>query len=323
MRITYLMCIILFLLCLFGILFTNLIKKKYMFVAYVVIFVGFSYFLMTHDSGIDTSVPFPMLAYNYKNFGDRIQYPCFIQKKIDGVRCMAIPQKGLFSRYRKSFPYLDHIREEINLLPPDIVLDGELYSDTISFQEIVEQIKEDTLSPNNKDKQLQMKYHVYDIMSDQPYAQRYERLQQIFNRFPFKHLVLVDTEQCDSEKKMKELHDNYVADGYEGVILRNKLGGYLNDRSIDLQKYKEFSDTEVTILGFKSDKGEDQGCVIWICEYEDKLFAFRSRGSQEQRRKQFQNGATYIGKHLTIRYQGKTDDGRLRFPIGIAIRDYE
>jgi ATP-dependent DNA ligase len=122
---------------------------------------------------------------------------------------------------------------------------------------------------------------------------------------------------------MKELHDQYVADGYEGVMLRNKNGPYVNERSLNLQKYKEFSDTEVTIVGFKSDKGADKGCIVWVCEHEHKLFSCRSRGTQEERRKLFQHGSSYIGKQLTVRYQGKTENGMFILPVGIAIRDYE
>ena len=35
------------------------------------------------------------------------------------------------------------------------------------------------------------------------------------------------------------------------------------------------------------------------------------------------HGAEYVGKKLTVRYQELTDDGIPRFPVGIAIRDYE
>ena len=34
-------------------------------------------------------------------------------------------------------------------------------------------------------------------------------------------------------------------------------------------------------------------------------------------------GEDYVGKMLTVRYQERTDEGLLRFPVGIAIRDYE
>jgi DNA ligase-1 len=70
--------------------------------------------------------------------------------------------------------------------------------------------------------------------------------------------------------------------------------------------------------------GVEKGCVVWICQTEEgKEFACRPRGTREERQQLFESGDNYIGKMLTVRYQEKTDDGLLRFPVGIAIRDYE
>ena len=119
------------------------------------------------------------------------------------------------------------------------------------------------------------------------------------------------------------MHAQYVTDGYEGIMLRNKEGLYANNRSIHLQKYKEFFDMECDIVGFKEGEGAEAGCVIWICELDGKTFACRPRGTREEREELFEKGADFIGNQLTVRYQEKTDDGLLRFPVGIAIRNYE
>ena len=99
----------------------------------------------------------------------------------------------------------------------------------------------------------------------------------------------------------------------------------LKGSSLDfaLQKYKEFFDTEAKIVGFKSGEGLDQNCIIWILEYQGKTFSCRPRGTREERMEQFKNGSDYIGKLMTVRYQELTDDGLLRFPVAICIRDYE
>ena len=273
--------------------------------------------------GIDDSVPLPMLAHDYNKRGKSIQFPCFVQKKFDGTRCVGVPQKGLFSRNRKSYPHMSHIVEELNRLPPTMILDGELYSDTLTFQEIVGLVKRETLKAGDEEKQQQIQFHVYDLINEMPYVQRYANLQMLFRRYKFKHLVLVKTEHCESEEKMKEMHAQYVTDGYEGIMLRNKDGLYANNRSIHLQKYKEFFDMECDIVGFKEGEGAEAGCVIWICELDGKTFACRPRGTREEREELFEKGADFIGNQLTVRYQEKTDDGLLRFPVGIAIRNYE
>lgn len=278
----------------------------------------------SRGKGFTENVPLPMLAHDYNKRGKSISYPCFVQRKYDGTRCVAIPGKGLFSRNRKQYPHLKHIFDEINRLPSEIILDGELYSDTLTFQEIVGIVKRETLKKEDQEKQLHIKYHVYDIISDNSYEQRFHSLQNIFNKNAFKHIHFVETTLCDSEKKMKELHNQYVAEGYEGIMMRNKTGSYKNARSVDLQKYKEFFDDEYEVVDYKEGEGQEEGCVLWICKTpEGKIFNCRPRGSREDRMELFKNGNQYIGKKLTVRFQELTDEKVPRFPVGIAFRDYE
>ena len=56
---------------------------------------------------------------------------------------------------------------------------------------------------------------------------------------------------------------------------------------------------------------------------EGELFKARPKGTREQRTLWFDNADSYIGATLTVRYFEMTDDGIPRFPVGIAIRDYE
>lgn len=276
------------------------------------------------SKGIDADVPSPMLAHDYNKRGKSIKFPCFVQRKFDGTRCVGMPSKGLFSRNRKSYPHMDHIVAEINKLPPAIILDGELYSDTLTFQEIVGLVKRETLKKGDEEKQLQIKFHIYDIINDMPYEQRYANLQMLFNRYKFKHLVLVKTDTCESEEKMKEMHAQYVAEGYEGIMLRNKTGPYKNARSADLQKYKEFFDDEYEVVDYKEGEGQEEGCVLWVCKTpEGKIFNCRPRGTREDRADLYRNGNKYVGKMLTVRFQELTDDKVPRFPVGITFRDYE
>lgn len=267
--------------------------------------------------GIDLKVPSPMLAHDYSKRGKSISFPCFVQRKFDGTRCVSIPGKGLFSRNRKKYPHLEHICSEIDTLP--FILDGELYSDTLTFQEIVSIVKRETMIDN---KQHHIKLYVYDIINDMPFEKRYAALQLLFKQ-SFHHIVFVKTDICESEEKMKELHAQYVTEGYEGIMLRNKLGLYKQSRSVDLQKYKEFKDDEYEVVSFKEGEGLEAGCVIWVCKTEDKIFHCRPRGTREDRMELYKNGCSYIGKKLTVRFQELTDDNVPRFPVGIAFRDYE
>ena len=277
-------------------------------------------------SAATVAVPLPMLAQDFNKRGKHIAFPCFAQRKLDGVRCVAIAGRGLFSRNGKpSSRHLTHIMTDINRLPAGTVLDGELYSDDLTFQEIVGLVKKDTLREGDAAKMAKIYLCVYDTIREGTNAERNTWLSNLFTTTTFTGLRLLPTAECASLDDVKTLHASYVAEGYEGLILRNKSGLYnVGFRSADLQKYKEFEDAEYPVVGFKEGDGLEKGCVIWMCRTKDgKEFAVRPRGTREDRCAAFLTGATMIGQPLTVRYQELTTDGIPRFPVGIAFRTYE
>jgi ATP-dependent DNA ligase len=128
-----------------------------------------------------------------------------------------------------------------------------------------------------------------------------------------------------TESEIHAAQARFVEEGYEGAMVRNLTGAYaIGKRSANLQKVKTFLDGEYPIIGYTDGTGGETGCVIWECQTPDgQTFRVRPRGTQEDRKVLFQNGSDYIGQQLTVRYQELTDDGVPRFPVGIAIRNYE
>src|SRR6056300_493525 len=113
----------------------------------------------------------PMLAHPFNKRKHNITYPAIVQRKFDGVRCLAVLNRDnsvtLMSRKGKEFPHLNHIREdvEMNNRNRNLVLDGELYSDTLSFQELVGLVRRVTLKPGNDEQMLEVSLRVYDCIS--------------------------------------------------------------------------------------------------------------------------------------------------------------
>jgi ATP-dependent DNA ligase len=277
-------------------------------------------------SAAATDTILPMLAHDFNKRGKSIKFPCFAQRKLDGVRCVAIAGKGLFSRNGKpASAHLTHIRKEVDALPAGTMLDGELYSDELTFQEIVGLVKKNTLRGTDAEKMGKIHLCVYDCVREGTNAARQEWLSTLFTSNSFASLRLLPTAECATVDDVKRLHADYVAEGYEGLILRNRDGQYkIGHRSTDLQKYKEFMDEEFTIVGFKEGDGVEKGCVIWRCTTKAGAeFDCRPRGTHEERAALFANGAAHVGKQLSIRFQEWTTDAKPRFPVGIAIRDYE
>ena len=277
----------------------------------------------------------PMLANKLTPKFDR--YPCQVSPKIDGCRCVAVLGDNnvrLFSRTKKEFNFMDTVRNHLKSLLDDVTLssvDGELYSHTLPFTTITSIIRQ-----KNKKSQYDhlMEYWIFDIPdgSGVTYNDRINTLkvaEKKYNKsFPRKSdrvLRFVYSQSARSMDDIKKLHDSYVGEGYEGVMVRDNDSKYEFFRSKHLLKYKEFSDNEFKVVGATEGKGIDKGAIVFLCENEDGVtFSVRPRGTVEKRRWQFANKHIYIGKMLTVRYQDTglgSGDMLPRFGVGIKFNE--
>ena len=306
---------------------------------------GYREMFIPAPSGAIPSEPckiFPMLANKYdpassskKRAG--IQFPCFVQPKLDGLRCVAYLVNGTVmyqSRTGGSFTVLQHLDAFVKPLlessPSRLVFDGELYTTQIPFEELVGIVKKKTISSEEDRRKIQcVQYHIYDlVIPNAPFRERLERLQSIVKCSSSSvtlaaAVIPVSTYIVNSPVEFKEKFGEFVAQGYEGIMLRNTEGKYQeNYRSNDLMKYKEFFEAEYPIVDFKEAAGRDAGTVIWECETPDgRRFSVRPRGTVEMRKQWFESGKSLVGRQLTVIYQELSEMGVPRFPVGKAIRD--
>jgi DNA ligase-1 len=290
---------------------------------------------------INTIKVFPMLAHTYeplssKNKKNDIVFPCYVQPKLDGLRCIFYMAPNGSSNESKVvaqsrtgayFETVEHICAELRpilLQNPGLILDGELYTADMPFEELAGLIKRKKTSEADMARVQLVKYHIYDVVVDGDYSERHARIVGAISKADkCHHLEVVDTRLIHNVNEFKQAFGEYVAAGYEGIMLRNAHGLYRqNYRSHDLQKYKEFVESEYPIVGFKEADGRDKGTVVWVCATDEcRQFSVRPRGTQEQRRQWFQDGPQHVGKLLTVIYQELSELNVPRFPVGKAIRD--
>lgn len=291
--------------------------------------------------GYTTTIPSakplrPMLAKSYDDQGHHITFPCYWQPKLDGIRCLAYlrgKEVVLVSRQGKEFKALDHIKKA--LLPilkkdAEIILDGELYRHGEEFQELASAIKRDKPSADSH----KVQYHVYDLIADDDFGDRFKSLWKLLPR-PAKPsdkdvVRLVWTQMINHANEVDEIHDTQTLRGYEGIMLRNTTGKYQIDRrSSDLQKVKKFTDGEFEIVGVEECRGKMEGmCAFQCITKSGTVFKCMPEGSEQNRKQMYKDwlsGKIKKGDKLTIRYFALTtsDNPVPRFPVGIAIRDYE
>lgn len=263
----------------------------------------------------------PMLAHRYDKFAKKIVFPAYAQPKLDGIRCLG-GKDYLMSRKGKGFTSLPHIQNNVNLAV-DVLnldfrgLDGELYSSSLSFQEITSIVRKQDPEPGYD----KIEYHVYDCVLPIEFRERHKLIKSIENQFP--SIKIVETVVVNDQKELMDYVAGCIARGYEGGIVRNSHGFYeIDKRSYDLQKIKFFNDGEFEIVGGKQDK---DGGAVFTCRCGNTTFDVRPEGTLEQRRDYWDNLSYCIGKFLTVRYFEMTtsSDPVPRFPVGVSIRDYE
>tara|TARA_B100001094_G_C18153669_1_gene785175 strand:- start:547 stop:1638 length:1092 start_codon:yes stop_codon:yes gene_type:complete len=266
----------------------------------------------------------PMLAHDFNKRGKDITFPCYIQPKLDGVRLMITMQNDeikMISRTGKEInvSIWKHIIKKVSKhLKNGLWLDGEIFSFEIPFEEITGAFHKKTKPEYIEN----LNFYIFDCFDENVSGQTFDERLKFLKTC---NLNLVTTEIINKNEELNRFHERYISDGFEGVMLRNKDGIYKsNYRSKDLQKYKTFCDEEFTIVGGQEATGNDSGTIIFMCETKDKhTFKVRPKGTREYRKQLLENIDQCIGKQLTVRYQNMTEHNIPRFPVGIAIRDYE
>lgn len=269
----------------------------------------------------------PMLCSKFVDVKNPV-FPMFIQEKLDGIRLIASKDGLKTGRGNRENKYLDTVRLEtqrlLKNLPEGSILDGEAYNKDWSFNLLTSVFKtEKTKHPLND----QVQYFIFDIiLPDDPacYSVRHKLLKNAWLRDVYKSIQIIDYGVINSTAEVKKMHDQWVGEGKEGVILRIPKKPYQHGRSKFILKYKEFDDEECTVLDIIDSTGTEKGCGVFIVrDPRGNEFPVRPRGSFDFRKEALVNKKDYIGKLYTIRYFGLSEYGVPRQPVGIAFRDYE
>lgn len=268
----------------------------------------------------------PMLAHKFSEQGHKIKYPALAQPKLDGHRCTSqIDTLGyvtLWSRTRKPITSVPHIIDAIARKCNIAKLDGELYNHDYhnKFEELSSLIRQE--EPGEGYENVQ--YHVYDIpFPNMTNKERNELLQSYKENFEGTPIHIVETIVVNDEDELMDAFDHFIEQGYEGCMVRNMDGKYVNKRSYDLQKVKEFDDTEFKIIGIKvGTKGSMAGKAVFTCQLPNgETFDCKMKGSMDELKKYADDPSLVIGKILTVQYQGYTKYGMPRFPVGLRFRE--
>lgn len=290
----------------------------------------------------------PMLAKqesavtNRKIFEDREWYG---SRKINGVRCLIFYDgKNVRTASRGATHYdlaINHIITHPLVIKffkthKDAILDGEIYKAGLSLNFISGICRSQKTVNDGKD----LEFYWYDIADlEHSFTDRFKIMQEWAKELELAefnperhlsedklHIQFLPQVSIKGFDNMKKLHDTYVEEGWEGLVVRQAKSKYKpGARTNDWIKIKVYIDAEYPIVGIADGLREEDMCFILETPSGQK-FNCKPMGDREQKHWYYEHIDELIGKQLTIKYfemSGVEGSEVPQQPIGIAIRDYE
>lgn len=270
---------------------------------------------------------------------DKIKYPASVQLKMDGMRFNAIVRDGkceFRSRNGKEIQLLGNLEAEFVALANgvDCVFDGELLVkengkilDRQTGNGILNKANKGTISAAEAAKVHATVWdyipYMYFIEGEynKPYLNRFGVLSAM--TFPDR-IKLVESVGVNNLEEAQVIFEKYLADGEEGIILKDLSGIWQNKRSKTQIKFKGELECDLKIVGVEEGTGKYAGMLGAIkCESADGVIKVSvGSGFTDADREQ---GAEIIGKIAAIKYnmriKNKQGDESLFLPIVLEIRD--
>ena len=252
-----------------------------------------------------TTIKLPMKVNTYQKHKNKIIFPCYTSPKLNGVNCEYRLINGtlkLLSRGGEDYPIPAHQYDDvINLLNSlnTTSLNGEMYIHGQHLQDIMSATKK----PNELSSKLS--FNVFDapeIPGD------YEtRIAKLATGLYTQSVTMIPIDLAYTHEQLQQQHDNWIAEGYEGLVIRNAKGLYeYNTRSLDSFKLKETKDAEFEVCSFDIDKN---GHPVFSC-YKNNIhvgdnctFKVKLKGTNEERLAMAAHAKDYIGKFLNVEYE--------------------
>jgi len=259
-----------------------------------------------------------MLA--FKTRSDKVQFPIYVQPKLNGVRALYLGEDQLQSRDEHLWdPHVvGHLLPLLNNVAGEYILDGELYLHGMSLQQINSRIAVNRAEPHPQGRMIE--YHVFDVVADAPMAERVDILTELMSRFdPRGKVKIVSTFLCTSEHQANCTFALCKREGYEGVMYRKVDApyGFAEDCSNKqnrwwyLQKRKDWMDIDCCVIGLERGQGRLANTLgaFLLQAPNGAMFSAGSGLTDQQRQQYWSMSNQMVGKTVKIKFEMLSDTG--------------
>lgn len=259
----------------------------------------------------------------------------FVQPKFDGHRVIIRPNM-VQTRGGDPMHALGHVQKvfapiferKIWLKP-----DGEAYNHLFKhkFEDLSSMLTKKKLTPEEIEEARQhVQFYFFDLMQadetdlEMPFFDRYMKMLELMTELDNSegYVRLSPTHIVSSFEEIATYEQQYLADGYEGLVIKLNKPYERRENSLYQVKFKPTKDDEFLIIDIIEGKGKMAGAAIFVCQTSDGVrFEAVPKCPMPKRREIFVNRLEYIGRQLTVTHGGFTNAGSLRWPRAKALRD--
>lgn len=233
----------------------------------------------------------------------------YASRKINGTRCLIYYKDGDVKTASRGATDYDiaiyHIISHPSLVKffenhPDVILDGEIFKFGMPLNKISGICRSQATVDDGKE----LQFYWYDIVeTDKSFVERLELINTYAEEL---QLLPFDPERENNDEdlaiqvvphikisgydNMKKLHDEYVSDGWEGLVIRLANSVYKpGSRGNDWIKIKQYFDSTYKVIGYELGlRGSED--MVFICEMKDgKTFKASPMGNRATKEEYIQN----------------------------------
>ena len=290
------------------------------------------------------------LAHDSANHESKVEGVKLVEVKLDGVRVITVVYPNghveQYSRNGKELVNFEHIKKQISkhaiFFAETIVLDGEIMS--ASFQDLMKQVhRKSDVEANDA------VLNLFDILTlkefnrglgDHKQIDRSYSLAAWYGQFRdhMPNVTVVGQEQVDldsdvGQARFKQINQDAIDGGYEGIMIKDPLAVYECKRSTAWLKLKPYIEVSLTVIAVEEGTGRNVGKLgALICEGVDdgktikvnvgSGFSDSDRDSYWISRQQVVGQVVEVRADAATKSQDSEEVWSLRFPRFLRFRGF-
>jgi hypothetical protein len=275
---------------------------------------------------------------------DKVKFPALVQTKMDGMRFNAIVQDGKVeyrSRNGKEIQLLGNLDADFIKMAGDVncVFDGELLVvnesgvlDRQTGNGILNKANKGTISATEAS---MVRATIWDVIPylyfidgecPTPYGKRFGSLNILIDKHKPEKVKLVDSWEVNTYEEAKTLFEGLLAEGQEGIILKDKSGIWEDKRAKHQIKFKGELECDLKIVAVEQGTGKYEGLLgAIVCESADGIVKVNvGSGFNDDHRKTLKE-KDLLGKIVAVKYnariKNKAGEESLFLPIFVEVRE--